>query len=96
MTAAQTTPLADQELVARVAVGDDVALNLLRARYERSAYAMAFGILGEPVGAEHAVSEAFLEAQRAAGRFDPRGGSVRAWITAIARQRAEMLATSLT
>jgi RNA polymerase sigma-70 factor, ECF subfamily len=82
----------DYDLVARMAGGESEALDELRARHGRTAYAMAFGILLDAAGAEHAVSEAFLEAFRQASRFTPGDLTVVAWLTALTRRRAEAMA----
>lgn len=88
--------LPDYDLVARMAGGEVAALDELRARYGRTTYGMAFGILWDAAGAEHAVSEAFLEAFRQASRFTPGELTVLAWLTALTRRRAEALAASYT
>ena len=96
MSAAAVTPKLrpDQDLVARMAIGETAALEELRARHGRTVYALAFGILMDTVGAEHAVSEAFLEAFRLAARFTPGELTVLAWLTSLTRQRAEALAAA--
>jgi DNA-directed RNA polymerase specialized sigma24 family protein len=82
----------DYDIVARMAAGETQALDELRARHGRTAYAMAFGVLLDAAGAEHAVSEAFLEAFRQASRFTPGDLTVVAWLTALTRRRAEAMA----
>lgn len=84
----------DYDLVARMAGGEVRALDELRARHGRTAYALAFGILMDAAGAEHAVSEAFLEAFRQAPGFVPGDLTVLAWLAALTRRRAEALAFS--
>lgn len=84
----------DYDLVARMAGGEVLALDELRARHGRTAYNMAFGILLDAAGAEHVVSEAFLEAFRQAPRFTPGELTVLAWLTALTRRRAEALAAT--
>ena len=84
----------DQELVARMAAGDTAALDELRTRHGRTAYALAFGILMDSVSAEHAVREAFLEAFSLAARFTPGDLTVLAWLTSLTRRRAEILAAT--
>jgi DNA-directed RNA polymerase specialized sigma24 family protein len=82
----------DYWLVARMAAGEAAALDELRQRHERTTYALAFAILMDPVGAAHAVSEAFLEAFRLATGFAPGEVTVLAWLTRLTRQRAEAIA----
>lgn len=85
----------DRDLVTRMVAGDTAALDELRARHGRTAYALAFSILMDAGGAEHAVSEAFLEAFRLAARFTPGELTVLAWLTSLTRQRAEALAAAM-
>jgi len=75
-----------------MALGETAAMEELRARHGRTAYTLAFGILMDAAGAEHAVSEAFLEAYRLAARFTPGDLTVLAWLTSLTRRRAEALA----
>ena len=84
----------DYELVARIASGETAALHELQARHGRTTYAVAFGILTDPVAAEHAVAEAFGEVRRLASGFAPGDLTVVAWLASIARRRAEVLAAA--
>jgi DNA-directed RNA polymerase specialized sigma24 family protein len=84
----------DYRLVARMAAGESAALNELRERHQRTTYALAFAILMDPVGAQHAVSEAFQEAFHLADAFVPGEVTVLAWLTRLTRQRAEAVAAS--
>jgi len=86
-----TTVVPDGMLVDRVVHGDEQALGELRARHAGSVYAVAYAILGNPPDSEHVLSETFLEVWRTAVVFHPNGGSVHAWLTAIARRRARGL-----
>lgn len=94
MTAVDSEIHPDYRLVARMAAGEAAALDQLRERHERTTYALAFAILMDPVGAEHAVSEAFLEAFRLAHGFAPGEVTVLAWLTRLTRQRAEAVAAN--
>jgi DNA-directed RNA polymerase specialized sigma24 family protein len=82
----------DYELVARIASGETAALSELQARHGRTTYAVAYGILTDPIAAEHAVAEAFREVCRLASGFIPGELTVVAWLTSLARRRAEALA----
>ncbi|HJQ65479.1 MAG TPA: hypothetical protein VJ816_03835 [Gemmatimonadales bacterium] len=84
----------DYHLVARIASGEMAALSELQARYERTTYAVAFGILTDPIAAERVVAEAFGEAFRLAAGFTPGELTVVAWLTSLARRRAEALAAA--
>ncbi len=81
-------PTPDRALLARMAAGDDRALGELYDRYGGTAYALAVAIVGEQADAEEVVADAFGQAWRAAGQFDPSRGSVAAWLATIARSRA--------
>ena len=51
-------------------------------------YPVALRILGQPAEAEEAVQEAWLQAWRGAAGYDPRRGSVAAWLLTMTRSRA--------
>ena len=85
-------PHPDYELVARIASGEAAALQELQARHERTTYAVAFGILTDPVAAEHAVTETFGDVRRLAPEFRPGDLTVVAWLASLARRRAEVAA----
>jgi len=78
----------DRALVARMAAGDERALGDLYDRHGAMAYALALAIVGERADAEEAVADAFGQAWRQAGQFDPARGSVPAWLATITRTRA--------
>jgi RNA polymerase sigma-70 factor (ECF subfamily) len=82
----------DRELVARMAKRDGAALEELMARHERTAYAVAMGILRDPARADRAVTQAFVEAFRQADRFVPGEMTVFAWLASLTRRQAEALA----
>ncbi len=81
----------DRDLVARMATKDGAALDELLARHERTAYAVAIGILSDPAEAERAVSQAFHEAFRQADRYVPGELTVLAWLTSLTRRHAEAI-----
>lgn len=68
--------------------GEDAALGELYDRYGKTLYALALAIVREPADAEEVVVDAFGQAWRQAGAFDPLRGSVGAWLATIARSRA--------
>ena len=82
----------DRELVARMATKDRTAMEELMARHERTAYAVAIGILRDSEKAERAVSQAFLQAFSLADRFVPGEITVLAWLTSLTRRQAEAIA----
>jgi len=79
---------ADRDLVARAAIGDETAIAQLYDRYAAVLYTVAYRIVGERADADEVVVEAFAQAWRDAGRFEPGRGSVAGWLTMIARSRA--------
>ncbi len=78
----------DRSLVQELAQGRQAALAQLFDRYATTLFAVALRSLGDRAEAEEAVLEAFTQAWRDAGRFDPARGSVGAWLTMMARSRA--------
>jgi RNA polymerase sigma-70 factor (ECF subfamily) len=88
MATMSDAPVPDQRLVGRMAEGEDIALGELYDRYGRTLYALAMAIVREPADAEEVVVDAFGQAWRQASAFDPRRGSVGAWLATIARSRA--------
>lgn len=79
---------ADHALVERMIAGDERALGELYDRYARTAYALAFAIVGDRDDAEEVVVDAFGQVWRGASAFDPARGSLAAWLTTITRTRA--------
>ncbi len=82
----------DRALVVRMETGDERALGELYDRYGGMAYSLAVAIVGERADAEEVVADAFAQAWRTAGQFDPGRGSVTAWLATITRTRALDLA----
>ncbi len=78
----------DRVLVERVVKGDERALGELYDRHAGTAYALAHTIVGERADAEEVVADAFGQAWRSAGQFDPSRGSVGAWLATMIRTRA--------
>ena len=71
-----------------MAAGDERALGELYDRHGSTVYALARAIVGERADTEEVVADAFGQAWRTAGQFDPARGSVTAWLTTITRTRA--------
>lgn len=57
-------------------------------RFQRKVYGVALSVLGDPRLAEDVAQQAFERAWRHARTYDPRRGSVSAWLTAITRNLA--------
>jgi RNA polymerase sigma-70 factor (ECF subfamily) len=82
--------LGDAELVARALTGDAPAYGALVSRYQRTAYALAFGVTRRHEDAEDAAQESFVVAlERLDECRNPEkfGG----WLMAIVRNRARNL-----
>jgi RNA polymerase sigma-70 factor, ECF subfamily len=86
--AAAASPLADGDLIAQAAGGEERAIATLYDRYGGVLYAVAYRIVGQRADAEEVVIEAFAQAWREAPRFESERGSVAGWLTMIARSRA--------
>ncbi len=78
----------DQELVRRVQQGDEDAFRLLFRCYGPSALSLARRVVQQPFLAEEIVQEAFLAVWRNPDGYDPRLGSVRAWLMGTVHHRA--------
>ena len=78
----------DKQLVHLMANGDREACAELRDRHGLSVHAQLYVALGRAEAAEQLVAETFDQAWRAAGEFNPRGGSVLVWLSALARSLA--------
>lgn len=61
----------DNELVKRVARGDDEAFKLLFERHHRLAWSVIYRQLGSAAASEDLVQEAFLRVYRAAPKYEP-------------------------
>ena len=78
----------DAELLARVARGDRAALAALYQALAGQALAVALRVLGSRADAEEVLQDAFVEVWTRARSFDAERGGARAWVLAIARNRA--------
>ena len=79
---------ADRDCLARIQAGDARALAELYDRYTPLLYPVALRILRRPADAEDALQDAWLQVWKRAETFDPRRGSVAAWLLTVARTRA--------
>lgn len=77
--------ISDEALLSGFATGDpDLAAAFIR-RFQPTVYGVALAMLREPLAAEEAAQETFFRAWRHASQFDPRRGTLVAWLAAIAR-----------
>jgi RNA polymerase sigma-70 factor, ECF subfamily len=77
----------DADVVLRMAAGSEAALETLYDRYAASIFAAAYRLTSDRGTAEEVVQETFLALWNRAETFDPRAGSLAAWLHAIARNR---------
>jgi RNA polymerase sigma-70 factor (ECF subfamily) len=83
--AMQTT--SDQTLIARIAAGDKVAMQVLYGRHHVRVYRYLVRLTSDAGLAEDLVSEVFFDVWRQADRFEGRS-QVSTWLIAIARFKA--------
>jgi len=77
--------LTDETLLAGLGSGDPDAAASFVSRYERRVFGLTRSILRDDAAAEEAAQETFVRAWRHADAYDPRRGSVPAWLLTIAR-----------
>jgi len=78
----------DLSLVARVRARDESAMGALYDRYSSLVYAVALRVLGDTGAAEDVLQEIFLQLWKKPAAFDSARGSMGAWLSVIARNRA--------
>ena len=80
----QTT---DEELVASIAAGNRIAMQVLYGRHHVRVYRFVLGMIRNEATAEDVVSETFFDVWQQAGRFEGRS-KVSTWLMSIARHKA--------
>jgi RNA polymerase sigma-70 factor, ECF subfamily len=78
----------DAVLAARLAAGDDHALTEVFDALARSVYGSALRVLGDYGSAQDVVQDVFVELWAHPGRYDPAAGTLRTYLTVLARRRA--------
>jgi RNA polymerase sigma-70 factor (ECF subfamily) len=79
---------ADEDLISLVHhKRDPEAFATLYDRHSRTAYSLAYRMMGERQAAEDLVQDAFLKLWRSAARYRPERGSVRSWLLSIVHNR---------
>jgi len=78
----------DEALLDRLSQRDADALDALYTRYGRTAFALAYRVLGNPEAAEDTVQEAFLSVWRNAESYRQTRGQVRGWLLTVVKNRA--------
>jgi RNA polymerase sigma-70 factor (ECF subfamily) len=79
---------ADSELLRRMQLGDESALEVLYARYGGLVFALALRIVGDSELAREVLQDTFLRSWDGRERYDPGRGRVPWWLMGIARNRA--------
>ncbi|HEX4954501.1 MAG TPA: sigma-70 family RNA polymerase sigma factor [Thermoanaerobaculia bacterium] len=77
----------DEELLARIAGGDQEALADLYDRYARVTLGLLHRIFGDSGEAEEVVQEVFLQVWRDAASYRPERASAKSWLLLLARSR---------
>jgi RNA polymerase sigma factor (sigma-70 family) len=77
--------LSDESLLAGLGSGDPDAAADFVQRFQRRVFGLTFSILRDRAAAEEAAQESFVRAWRHASTYDPRRGTVAAWLLTIAR-----------
>ncbi|HEV8681814.1 MAG TPA: sigma-70 family RNA polymerase sigma factor [Actinomycetota bacterium] len=88
VAAADLSDARDRDLLRRIGRRDEDAFRNFFGRYAPTARALALRILRQPFLADETVQEAFLSVWRDPDRYDPRRGSVRAWLMSAVHHRA--------
>jgi RNA polymerase sigma-70 factor (ECF subfamily) len=79
--------LADEDLISLVQSGDTEAFAGLYDRHGRSAYSLAYRMMGDRQAAEDLVQDSFIKLWRSAASYRAERGSVRTWILSITHNR---------
>jgi RNA polymerase sigma factor (sigma-70 family) len=77
--------LSDEALLAGLGSGDRDAAAVFVRRFQHRVFGLSLAILRDRGAAEEAAQESFVRAWRHASAYDPRRGTVAAWLLTIAR-----------
>jgi RNA polymerase sigma factor (sigma-70 family) len=78
----------DTSLMARIAVGDERALQMVYERYSPLVYGLARRVTASPAHAEEITQEVFVYLWQNPDRFDADRGTLRAFVGALAHRRS--------
>jgi RNA polymerase sigma-70 factor (ECF subfamily) len=78
----------DTELLARIATGDQGAIEILHERFAPHMYLVAMRVTRSERLSQEAVQDAFVAVWRDPRRFDPARGSLGPWMFTLARYKA--------
>jgi RNA polymerase sigma-70 factor (ECF subfamily) len=79
--------LEDQQLMARIANGDQFAFSVLYDRLSGPLYSLALKMLGDAAEAEDALQEVCLQIWRRASAYDPKQSSLFSWAVLLTRSK---------
>lgn len=85
----QEAPALEEELLARIAGGEEQALASLYLATQKAVYGFALSILGDRYAAQDVLQDTYLKIFTAAGTYRPQGKPM-AWILTITRNLARM------
>ena len=88
VNAVSPTGPTDVSLVARIAVGDDRALQMIYERYSPMVYGLARRVTASTAHAEEITQEVFVYLWQNPDRFDAERGTLRAFLGALAHRRS--------
>ncbi|WP_083441140.1 sigma-70 family RNA polymerase sigma factor [Nitriliruptor alkaliphilus] len=80
--------ITDEDLLLRVARGDQTAFGSLFDRFSGLVFGVVKRMLRDPSQSEEVAQEVLVEVWRTATRFDPDRGSAQTWILTMAHRRA--------
>lgn len=83
----ESDPATDQQLLSQMAQGHEEALRELHRRHAALLYGLGYRMLRQREDVENCVQDAFLNAWRHAGRYDPKLAGPRTWLVSIAHHR---------
>ncbi|HWB66583.1 MAG TPA: sigma-70 family RNA polymerase sigma factor [Mycobacteriales bacterium] len=81
------TPVSDPMLLARIAAGDETAVEELYRRYGGPCFGLAYRLLGDPQLAHDVVQQVFMTVWSKPG-YDETRGAVSSWILTITHHKA--------
>ncbi len=76
------------DLLVRVARGDETAFVALYDVLGATVFGMARRVIRDPARAEEVAQEVFLQVWQTAARFDPARGTAKSWVLTLAHRRA--------
>jgi RNA polymerase sigma-70 factor (ECF subfamily) len=82
------TSVSDEELLSRMAGGDESALAAFYDRYRRLVYSLALRVVRTTTEAEEVTADVFWQAWKQAGQYNSGRSKVYTWLMMIARTRA--------